>query len=421
MTDYIRNVLSRICSQPRSFEFISKSINGLDPVETMNALREMESSGELVQINNMWCIKEVSVDQSLVLFPVDNNQALQKYMGYFQFLKNPHPLDFEWRNSAFSLNKLIGRITELVKPSEKILFLGMPTLFATAVKKDIPYKVRLVERNNPIIQGLNNINTDPTRFQIIEHDIFTISPQLVAGHYCVVMDPPWYTPHFFSFMWVAANAVEPGGIVAISLPPINTRPNILEERLEWFSYCKKLGLCIETLEPQHLQYTMPFFEYNALRTAGITDILPFWRKGDLAIFRKVDKPKVERPPDTREESLWIEREYKGTRFRVLKEEENFSENFSFRSLVKMDILPTVSSRDPIRKDANVWTSGNRIFKCSGGEEIITTIDLLIKDKSLNENQTLIYSFLEMVVNFEQKEFQNYLDWIYYEMERQVNQ
>lgn len=308
MTEYIKNVLLRICNQPRSFEFISKGIDGLDPVETMKYLHKMETDGDLVQQNGMWCIKEVEVDQTLALFPRETNLLLQKYMGYFEFLQNPHPLDFEWRNSSFSLNRLISRITELVRPSEKILFLGMPTLFATAVKKDIPYRVRLVERNKPIILGLNSINTDLNRFQVIEHDIFTIPPTLISGNYCVVMDPPWYTPHFFSFMWVAANAVELGGIVAISLPPINTRPNITEERLQWLSYCKELGLCIESLDPQHLQYTMPFFEYNALRTAGITDILPFWRKGDLAIFRKTENVKSLRPQDTREESLWIERE-----------------------------------------------------------------------------------------------------------------
>ena len=420
MTEYIRNILLRICSQPRSFEFISKSVNGLDPVETMQYLKEMEQLNELVQINNMWCIKEVSVNETLALFPRDNNLLLQKYMGYFQFLKNPHPLDFEWRNSSFSLNRLIGRITELVRPSEKILFLGMPTLFATAVKKDIPYKVRLVERNRPIIQGLNSINTDPNRFQIIEHDIFTVSPSVVSGHYCVVLDPPWYTPHFFSFMWLAANAIVPGGIVAISLPPINTRPNIIEERLEWFSYCKELGLCIETLEPQHLQYTMPFFEYNALRTAGITDILPFWRKGDLAIFRKTAQSEIQRPKDSREESLWIEREYKGSRIRVLKEKANNDVSFSFQSLVKGDILPTVSSRNVIRKQANVWTSGNRIFKCEGSQMIIDTIDLLKSESPLTEKQKVVEEFLDMVTNLEQKEFQEYLDWIYYEMERQAN-
>ncbi len=32
------------------------------------------------------------------------------------------------------------------------------------------------------------------------------------------------------------------------------------------------------------------------------------------------------------------------------------------SLVKGDILPTVSRRDPRRRQADVWTSGNRIFQ-----------------------------------------------------------
>lgn len=419
-SEYLLNLILRICHQPRSFEFISKSLSGLDPVSTKGLLDELEATSKLIKINDMWCIREVTTENTLALFPRDNNFLLQKHMGYFNFLKTPHPLDFEWRNSAYSLNKLVSRITDLVRPEEKILLLGMPTLFATAVQKDIPYRVKLVERNRPIIQALHQINTDSKRFQILEHDIFTTPPSAVKGHYCVMMDPPWYTPHFFSFMWIAANAVEAGGIVAISLPPINTRPNIADERLEWFSYCHELGLCIETIEPQHLQYTMPFFEYNALRAAGISDVLPFWRKGDLAIFRKVSNSSKERPPDKRIESNWIEREYKKTRIRVLKTENEETKDFSFKSIVQGDILPTVSSRDSRRDEANVWTSGNRIYSCTNCHQIIVTIDLINSNQELSPSQIQIKEFLEMIANFEQLEYENYLDWIYYEMERQTD-
>src|SRR5207248_3620298 len=45
-----------------------------------------------------------------------------------------------------------------------------------------------------------------------------------------------------------------------------------------------------------------------------------------------------------------------------------------RSLVPGDILPTVSRRDPRRKNATVWTSGNRIFGCDGTATLATIID-----------------------------------------------
>jgi hypothetical protein len=422
MSEYLHAMILRLCKQPRSFEFISKNVNGLDPVDATKILRNLEELGKLVFINDMWCIKEVNATATLALYPMENERKIQKYMGYFDFLKTPHPLDFEWRNSSVSLQRLLHKIQKLVSANDKLMFLGMPTLFATAIEKDVPNKVLLIERNAPIIAGLKKINTDATRFQTIQADIFSVNPDLIGEHYCVVMDPPWYTPHFFHFMWLAAKSVSIGGTVAISLPPINTRPNIIDERIEWLTYCRKLGLCIETLEPQQLQYAMPFFEFNALRAAGIKNILPFWRKGDLLIFRKIEEVAVERPEQSASEIEWVEREYNSSRIRVKsssKEASNDKE-FKLQSLVKGDILPTVSSRDPRRREVNVWTSGNRIFITNKPSEIINTIDLVVRDKPLSAEQIEIKHSLDIITKFEAGEFNEYLDWIYYEMERQTD-
>jgi hypothetical protein len=426
ITDYLNTSILRLCQQPRSFEYISKNLNGFAPVETTSVLAEMEKKGELVCINNLWSVKEVNyTSNTLPLYPVEPKLYLQKYMGYFDFLKTPHPLDFEWRNSSFSLNRLLNKITTLVTPTDKLLFLGMPTLFATAILKDTPNTISLIERNSPIVQGLKRINTDSERFKIIESDIFTINSSLISQHYCVIMDPPWYTPHFFQFMWLAAKSICVGGLVIISLPPINTRPNIMEERLRWFSYCKDLGLCIETMEPQQLQYAMPFFEFNAFRAAGIKNILPFWRKGDLAIFRKIMDVATERPLHMPMQSNWIEREYKSSRIRIKVDQQNEllkNKNckFSIHSLIKGDILPTVSSRDNRRENANIWTSGNRIFETNDSALVLTTMDRMIRGNTLTAQQREIQEFLDIICKFEQAEFKEYLDWIYYEMERQAD-
>lgn len=422
MNNYLDNAIIKLCNQPRSFEFISKNLNGLDPVEAMNILSRLESEGILVSMQDMWCIKEVNINDTLSLYPSESKLYLQRYMGYFDFLKTPHPLDFEWRNSSFSLNNLLQKITDMTQPNDKLLFLGMPTLFATAILKDLPRTVRLIERNTPIIRGLKKINTDEKRFQTIEDDIFTIPPSHVSGHQCVVMDPPWYTPHFFQFMWLAASAVSFGGLVAISLPPINTRPNIIDERLEWFGFCKELGLCLESLEPQRLQYAMPFFEFNAFRAAGITNILPFWRKGDLAIFRKINNVVIDRPENEQITKDWIEREYKNCRIRVksLAKKSAKTEELFIDSLVKGDILPTVSARDERRSNANLWTSGNRIFKTNNPYEFIITIDAIVNSDVLNNEQQQIKDFLDMIADIEKNEYKEYLEYIYYEMERQID-
>ena len=422
MSSYLKATILRLCKQPRSFEFISKNLNGLDPVDATHILRTLEESGELVLINDMWCIKDVSATATLALYPVEHDRKIQKYMGYFDFLKTPHPLDFEWRNSSVSLHRLLNTVQKLVSVNDRLMFLGMPTLFATAIEKDVPNRVLLIERNAPIIAGLKKINTDFERFQTMQADIFTVNPESIGKQYCVVMDPPWYTPHFFQFMWLAAKAVSMGGIVAISLPPINTRPNIIDERIEWLTFCRQLGLCIETLDPQQLQYAMPFFEFNALRAAGIKNILPFWRKGDLLIFRKIEEVTIERPKQSPSQVEWVEREYNSSRIRVKPSVSDAfgDEEFCLESIVKGDILPTVSSRDSRRGEANVWTSGNRIFKTNKPSQIINTIDIIARDKPLSTEHIQIKNMLDVIAKFEAGEFNEYLEWIYYEMERQTD-
>lgn len=419
-SEYIDSLILRLCKQPRTFEFISKSLNGLDPIQLREALERLEKKDALHKRGDMWSVKEKRKPPTLNLLSEDSQLYLKKYMGYFEFLKMPHPLDFEWRNSTASLNYLINEVQEINSVNDRILFLGMPTLFATACIKDIPQKVTLVERNKPIVRGLSKLNADKERFQILEADIFKVEPKEIGKYYSVIMDPPWYSPHFYQFMWLAAQCVEVGGTIGISLPPINTRPDIDKERIDWFSFCQKHGLCLENLYAQKLHYSMPFFEFNAFRAAGIKDILPFWRKGDLAFFRKVHSDKHERPvlDETRPE--WIEKEIDTVRIRVKVEKNSDSGELQIKNLIKGDILPTVSTRDKRRDEANVWTSGNRIFKVSNTKKFLQLLSDYDNGKHKTKEQKLVADFVNAVTGFEKNEYNNYLDWLYHEMERQTD-
>ena len=416
-SSYINSLILRLCKQPRTFEFISKSMNGLDPIQLKNSLEKLEKVKKLHKRADMWSAIEKQKTQSKHINNIEDPQLyLKKYMGYFEFLKIPHPLDFEWRNSTASLNYLINMVQELNSVSDRILFLGMPTLFATACIKDIPQQVTLVERNKPIVRGLTKLNIDKKRFQILEADIFKVSPQTIGKYHSVIMDPPWYSP-----LWLAAQCVETGGIVGISLPPINTRPDVDKERIEWFSFCQQNGLCLENLYSQKLHYAMPFFEFNAFRAAGIKDTLPFWRKSDLALFRKVHINKNDRPILENQNVDWIEREIDTVRIRVKENQgEHKQSDLKFSHLIKGDILPTVSTRDKRRSLANIWTSGNRVFKVNNSEKFIQLIDEINNGKSSSKELQYVVEFIKAITELEKKEFNNYLDWLYHEMERQID-
>ena len=418
--EFVQGKILRICIQPRTFDFISSNLDGLDPLRVVESLRFLERENRIEQKNDLWVIKDNSRHLTLDLASADPQLYLKKYMGYFDFLKIPHPLDFEWRNSTASLNYLLGQVQELNAVSDEILFLGMPTLFALACQKDIPQKVTLVERNKPIIRGISKLNIVRERFKIIAEDIFKVNPHTIGKFHSAFMDPPWYSPFFFQFMWLAAKCVRIGGLIGISLPPLNTRPRINEERLDWLAFCQRQGLCLETLLPQKLHYAMPFFEFNAFRAAGITGILPFWRGGDFAIFRKIESIETERPPITEVVAEWIEREMNTVRIRV-KIGDNSQDHIplEIKSLVKGDILPTVSTRDERRKEANVWTSGNRVFKVNNPSQFLYAIDLS-KGRNTGGSGELAHDFLTLLTELENKEYNDYLNWLYHEMERQTS-
>ena len=360
--EFVKQSILRMCIQPRSFGYILRKLDGLDPIVTREALTKLERDNKVVcDGSDLWRIREEAKALTLDIADPDPQLYLKKYMGHFDFLKTPHPLDYEWRNTTTTLNHLTELILENNSIEDTVLLLGMPTLFAYACQKDIPQRVTLIESNGPIVGSLQILAKNNSKFHIIKDDIFQTNPNSIGAHHCVFVDPPWYPPHFRQFIWLAARAIKLGGILYISIPPINTRPNIAKERLEWFEFCQQQGLHIQGLYPGELNYAMPFFEFNALRAAGIKGISPFWRRGDLVVFRKISKAIGKRPVFEMNDSEWKEKEIDGVRIRVRLGHNERSGPFKTKHLVTGDdILPTVSSRDRRRAPANVWTSGNRI-------------------------------------------------------------
>lgn len=419
--EFSKKKIIRLCSQPRSFEFISKNLDGLDPVITKGILSDLVNENFLHKKSDLWVITDKSKQLSLSFTDIEAELYLKKYMGYFDFLKTPHPLDYEWRNSTESLNYLINVITDLNLVSDKILLLGMPTLYATAFEKDVPQNITLVERNQPITDSLKALTNGIDRFHVINADIFTVKPKSIGNYYFVMMDPPWYTYYFQQFMWLASKCVDINGIIGISLPPLNTKPDILDERIEWLNYCKTLGLVLENLYSQKLNYTMPFFEFNALRAAGVANVFPFWRKGDLAFFRKITNSNVIRPPLKKDSDHWIEKSFNFLRIRVKNEGINNNSNkINIRNLIKGDILTSVSKSNKIRQEANIMTSGNRIFRVNNTNKFILLLDEVIQNKNWqNKDGRYVKDWLDTTCQFEQSEFKDYMNWLYREMEREI--
>jgi hypothetical protein len=113
--------------------------------------------------------------------------------------------------------------------------------------------------------------------------------------------------------------------------------------------------------PLRAEYETPFFERNALRAEGLS-APPVWRRGDVLVFRK---SRSITPASMGRRKARGSTEFTIGRMRVfLRAAEDPWTGQSddlLRQIVPGDILPTVTRRDPRRRSATVFTSGNRIF------------------------------------------------------------
>jgi len=276
----------------------------------------------------------------------------------------PHPLDFDWRFTCTTVGVIWETICELASPPAGIALLGTPSLASVARPSNIGV-VTLFERNPNHYRSLSDGITF-TRCDVLRDPIPS------AGNNVVVADPPWYEAETIGFLWTAATLSEADAHVLLSLPPVETRPGITEERERVTAAAAKFGLALVRLTEGVLRYRTPFFEANAMQAAGAS-MPQDWRLGDLAVFRRTETACGPRPA-LGPEPTWAERSLGLTRFKLRETTATGFASPVLISIVPGDVLPSVSRRDPRRKNASVWTSGNRIFGCDGTATLMAVID-----------------------------------------------
>jgi hypothetical protein len=276
----------------------------------------------------------------------------------------PHPLDYDWRFTRTTGGLIWETIGNLASPQAGVALLGTPSL--ALVERPINLgSVTLFERNPDHYQSLSDGITF-TCSDVLRDPIPT------GANSVVVADPPWYEPETIGFLWTASTLSGTGAHVLLSLPPVETRPGIHEERERITAGAAGFGLELVRLTKGVLRYRTPFFETNAMHAAG-TSMLQGWRLGDLAVFRRTDAICGPRPV-LKPEPAWAERSLGLTRFKLRETAATGFASPVLLSLVPGDVLPSVSRRDPRRNAAAVWTSGNRIFGCDGTGTLAAIIE-----------------------------------------------
>ena len=283
-----------------------------------------------------------------------------------EILPLPHPLDYEWRFDPRTRMMLAQRCKTLAGAHGPIALLGTPTL-APALRSHSG-DVLLLDTNARLMVTLASARQLDT-IQWAAADLATFSPPRAWQHRAavVVCDPPWYPEGFATFLCAAAQLVRPGGAVLVSLPDVLTRPTVTEELEDLRGLARRLRFATDTVEPCAVRYRTPFFEYRALRAAGVRAIPFDWRAGTLWQLNSTGIP-LAIPSGRRRASvascIVAETTIDGVRLRVLRDRPILSGVLALRPVVPGGTLPTVSRRHPARGSANLWTSGNTVLSCA---------------------------------------------------------
>jgi hypothetical protein len=276
-----------------------------------------------------------------------------------------HPLDYEWRFGQTASQLLLDTAMRLVGSDKTMCLLGAPSILRYALEQGYSCPITLIDKN-PLLQSCFP--------QTAGGNIFTLNvasdplPEIRAS--VVMIDPPWYTEYMRAFIWAGYALSESGSYLLVSVPPKGTRPGVESEMEEVYRWMQQgLGLTRLEVHEAILPYRSPLFEKNALRAEGVLMVPEEWRRGDLWVFKSDHQRRNQsaKPAITDHQPSWMEVVLRNMRLKVRNSEssEPVFLDPSLISLVEMDVLPSVSRRDPRRDKVDLWTSGNRIFSTCG--------------------------------------------------------
>lgn len=276
-------------------------------------------------------------------------------------LPTPHPLAFDWRFTRETADKLLERAVALTDPSESIALLGAPTVYFLAELQEAPRRFNLLDQNCSLADHMPQSPLGST-FHCCDlvQDMLDLPPVNV-----VLADPPWYEGDVLGFLRASAQICADRGTVLLSFGPDGMRPGIPEERERIMAGAEEMGLKYVGIERLALSYATPFFERNALVAAQFKYVPSNWRRGDLLVFKKEGYAQSDKGSSIVEDSAWSQADVRGVGFWIRRNCRRGFTDPRLLPLVPGDILPTVSRRDIRRESAEVWTTGNRIYRCCG--------------------------------------------------------
>jgi len=348
-----QSVLAAVSSGATTLESLLRHLPSVYPTELLGSLDRLGRSNAL----NSVIVQSVRHQASTR--PVEPPRGRS-------FLPLPHPLDFEWRFTPDTSRDLLDAACALTQPNGQMLLFGTPGLAAEALSLPINRPLSFLGEDNVVTRrliALNRATGSPLSVAFCNAGL----PRESAD--AILLDPPWYMDYIRPMFAAAAAACRQDGVVLTSLPPIGTRPCAAADQGKALRFASRLGLDLVEERKLAIAYDTPFFESNALAAAGVF-APPWWRRGDLVIFRKSRRSASTANFTSGRRREWIEAPVGRMRLFIKPEPRVVSGSMGLIPLVCGNILPSVSRRDPRRRDALVWTSGNRVFRTDNAELVL---------------------------------------------------
>ena len=337
-------VKAAICSAPTSFDDVVCHLPGIYPTDAQASLNRLVRAGQISTEDYRRATQRRPV-------PAQAPRA----MG----LSIPHPLDFDWRFSDAGLDTVLRVIGE-VAGDGGLICLGAPSIVRRMQLEGDPRAALLLDANPRPVEV---INATPGMQQAQTCRLGT-DPLPGTSAPVVVIDPPWYPEHFEVFLWAAAHLVEAKGHVIVSFPAAGTRPDVTNERDQALAWAASLGLELQEIRRNLVGYRSPPFERAALAAVELDDLPGDWRRGDLLILQQVKPPDTGAEPVSLGEPEWIPIIASPTQIRVRIATRKARVDPRLITVVKGDVLPTVSRRDNRRALVDVWTANQRVYGCA---------------------------------------------------------
>lgn len=344
-------LITRAAPGSATFGHLLASLSGADPADTAEALDRLAAQQ---------LIDPAAADR---LNPHRQPRQATRHDGTDDhILPRPHPLDYDWRFTTRAAERLRSRCLQLTSPGDTIALLGTPTILKASATRAKRRHWKLLEANAAITTVLAQLLPGAVTLCDLTRDEL---PEL--GAQVVVADPPWYPEHTRAFLWAAARVSMVGATVLLAQPGVGTRPGILSERAGLLAYARECGLHTTLLCPGILEYACPPFERRTLESRGLADAVPLnWRRGDLIELAHAAALQPDRPAFP-EGQPWKEVVLGGVRLRFRLDQPSpdgcVPADPQLIRLADRDRLPSVSRREPVRRNVTVWTAGNRVFGC----------------------------------------------------------